>query len=128
MIDIDHFKKVNDIYGHLADDQILRLVAQVLEDQSRFNDFVSRYGGEEFAVLLPESTADQGRYVADKIRQAVENTSLVYADFKIKITVSAGVGEVNTEKETQEEFVERIDAALYEAKNKGRNRVEQSSA
>ncbi len=126
MIDIDHFKKVNDVYGHMAGDQILRLVAQVLEDQTRFNDFVSRYGGEEFAVLLPESTADQGRYVADKIRRAVENTSLVHANEKIKVTVSAGVGEVVAESDTQETFIERVDAALYQAKENGRNRVELS--
>jgi diguanylate cyclase (GGDEF)-like protein len=124
MIDIDHFKKVNDVYGHIAGDQILRLIAQVLEDQTRFNDFVCRYGGEEFAVLLPESTVDQGRYVADKIRQAVENTSLLHGDTKIKVTVSAGVGEVNAERDTPETFIARVDAALYQAKEKGRNRIE----
>ena len=124
MLDIDHFKKVNDVYGHMAGDQILRLIAQVLEDQTRFNDFVCRYGGEEFAVLLPESAVDQGRYVADKIRQAVENTSLLHADTKIKVTVSAGVGEVNAERDTPETFIARVDAALYQAKENGRNRIE----
>jgi diguanylate cyclase (GGDEF)-like protein len=124
MIDIDHFKKVNDVYGHMAGDKVLRLVAQVLEDQTRFNDFVSRYGGEEFAILLPESTAGQGRLVAEKIRKAVERTSLVYADWKIKVTVSAGVGEVNTQSDTPETFVSRVDAALYQAKQNGRNCVE----
>jgi diguanylate cyclase (GGDEF)-like protein len=124
MVDIDHFKKVNDVYGHNAGDQILRLVAQVLEEQTRFNDFVSRYGGEEFAVLLPESKADQGRYVAEKIRRAVENTSFMNVDEKIKVTVSAGVGEVIAESDTLETFVDRVDAALYEAKKNGRNRVE----
>ncbi len=124
MIDIDHFKKVNDVHGHMAGDQVLRLIAQVLEDQTRLNDFVSRYGGEEFAVLLPESTADQGRQVAEKIRRAVENTSLVYADLKIKVTVSAGVGEINTESDSQETFVDRVDAALYQAKKNGRNCIE----
>jgi diguanylate cyclase len=124
MIDIDHFKKVNDVYGHMAGDQILRLIAQVLEDQTRFNDFVCRYGGEEFAVLLPESTVDQGRYVADKIRQAVENTSLLHADTKIKVTVSAGVGQVNSERDTPETFIARVDTALYQAKENGRNRIE----
>lgn len=124
MIDIDHFKKVNDVHGHMAGDKVLRLVAQVLEDQTRFNDFVSRYGGEEFAVLLPESTADQGRFVAEKIRKAVERTSLVYADWKIKVTVSAGVGEVNTQSDNPETLVNRVDAALYQAKQNGRNRVE----
>lgn len=124
MVDIDHFKKVNDVYGHNAGDQILRLVAQVLEDQTRFNDFVSRYGGEEFAVLLPESKADQGRYVAEKIRRAVENTSFMNVDEKIKVTVSAGVGQVIAESDTPETFVDRVDAALYEAKKNGRNRVE----
>lgn len=124
MVDIDHFKKVNDVYGHNAGDQILRLVAKVLEDQTRFNDFVSRYGGEEFVVLLPESKADQGRYVAEKIRRAVENTSFMNAGEKIKVTVSAGVGEVVAESDTPETFVNRVDAALYEAKKNGRNRVE----
>lgn len=124
MIDIDHFKKVNDVYGHTAGDQILRLVAQVLEDERRFNDFVSRYGGEEFALLLPESTGEQGRYVADKIRRAVEKTSLLYANAKIKVTISAGVGEVDREADTPETFVGRVDAALYRAKENGRNRVE----
>jgi len=124
MVDIDHFKKVNDVCGHNAGDQILRLVAQVLEDQTRFNDFVSRYGGEEFVVLLPESKADQGRYVAEKIRRAVENTSFMNVNEKIKVTVSAGVGEVIAESDTPETFVDRVDAALYEAKKNGRNRVE----
>jgi diguanylate cyclase (GGDEF)-like protein len=124
MIDIDHFKKVNDVYGHMAGDQILRLIAQVLEDQTRFNDFVCRYGGEEFAVLLPESAADQGRYVADKIRQAVENTSLLYANTKVKVTVSAGVGQVSPQRDTPETFIDRVDAALYRAKENGRNRIE----
>jgi diguanylate cyclase (GGDEF)-like protein len=127
MIDIDHFKRVNDVHGHIAGDQILRLVAQVLEDQTRFNDFVSRYGGEEFVVLLPESKADQGRYVAEKIRRAVENTSFMNADEKIKVTVSAGVGEVVAESDTPETFVDRVDAALYEAKKNGRNRVEMAA-
>jgi diguanylate cyclase (GGDEF)-like protein len=127
MVDIDHFKKVNDVYGHNVGDQILRLVAQVLEDQTRFNDFVSRYGGEEFAVLLPESRADQGRYVAEKIRRAVENTSFMNGDDKIKVTVSAGVSEVVAESDTPETFVERVDAALYEAKKNGRNRVEMAA-
>jgi diguanylate cyclase (GGDEF)-like protein len=124
MIDIDHFKKVNDVHGHTAGDQILRLVAQVLEKETRFNDFVSRYGGEEFAVLLPESTIDQGRYVADKVRKAVENTSLLHENTKIKVTVSAGVGQVKATTDTPETFVGRVDAALYQAKASGRNRVE----
>jgi len=127
MVDIDHFKRVNDVYGHNAGDQILRLVAQVLEDQTRFNDFISRYGGEEFAVLLPESKADQGRYVAEKIRRAVENTSFMNVDEKIKVTISAGVGEVVVESDTPGTFVERVDAALYEAKKNGRNRVEMAA-
>ncbi len=124
MIDIDYFKKVNDRYGHIAGDQVLRVVAQVLEEQTRFNDFVSRYGGEEFAVLLPESTAGQGRYVADKIRQAVENTSFLHAGEKIKVTISAGVGQVDAARDTPETLIERVDAALYQAKKNGRNRVE----
>jgi diguanylate cyclase (GGDEF)-like protein len=127
MVDIDHFKKVNDVYGHSAGDQILRLVAQVLEDETRFNDFVSRYGGEEFVVLLPESKGDQGRYVAEKIRRAVENASFMHVDEKIKVTVSAGVGEVVAESDTPETFVDRVDAALYQAKKNGRNRVEMAA-
>ncbi len=127
LIDIDRFKQVNDLHGHLVGDQILRLVAQVLEDQTRTNDFVSRYGGEEFAVLLPEANADQGRYVAEKIRKAVENTSFLHVKKKVKVTVSAGVGEIAPEGDSMEALVDRVDAALYQAKQNGRNRVEQAA-
>ncbi len=124
MLDIDHFKKVNDRFGHLAGDRVLRLLARVLEDQTRLNDFVARYGGEEFTVLLPETTIDQGCLVADKIRLAIQGTSLKYGEAKIKVTVSAGVGEADTRRDDPESLIERVDAALYRAKGMGRNRVE----
>lgn len=126
LMDIDDFKKVNDEFGHPAGDRVLKFIAAVLAEKVRATDFVSRYGGEEFAVLLPETSADRARVVAEKIRKTLQNASLMHGKTKIKVTVSAGVGGVKPDGESLADLVARVDAALYQAKKKGRNCVEQA--
>lgn len=126
LLDIDEFKKVNDEFGHPAGDRVLKFIAAVLTEKVRATDFVSRYGGEEFAVLLPETSADRARVVAEKIRKTLQNSSLMHGKTKIKVTVSAGVGGVKPDGESLADLVARVDAALYQAKKKGRNCVEQA--
>lgn len=124
MFDLDHFKQVNDRHGHVVGDKMLQVVAHLMEEQIRVTDCVGRFGGEEFVVLLPETSARQGWVVADKIRRAIENSGLKHERSIIKITVSAGVGEVAAAGDTIETLIARVDAALYRAKQAGRNRVE----
>lgn len=123
MLDIDHFKKLNDTHGHVVGDKMLQLVAHVMEEQLRANDFISRYGGEEFAILLPETPARQARAAAEKVCQAVANVALKHEKAIIRVTISAGVGEVDRQHDTPELILKRVDAALYQAKQQGRNRV-----
>lgn len=123
MIDIDFFKKVNDKYGHIAGDKTLQAVAKLLREQTRVNDFVGRFGGEEFAILLPQTSADKAHSVMEKIREIVQANHIIYDGRKIKVTISIGVGEIDLPSETTESFIKRVDAALYRAKESGRNRV-----
>jgi len=125
LIDIDHFKVVNDSHGHLMGDLVLKAVARKLQQGCRENAQVFRYGGEEFAVLMPGANLQKARHTADILRRSIEK--LVVRDRRTgkllsDITVSVGVSQ-KTEDESKEEFVERADALLYEAKNLGRNRV-----
>jgi diguanylate cyclase len=115
---------VNDSYGHLAGDRVLRAVAKLLDEQKRVSDFLARYGGEEFALILPETPADHAKVLAEKARTMVAGTKFRYEEELIQITISAGVGEVAAHKESAEDLFARVDAALYRAKEKGRNRVE----
>jgi len=124
VIDVDHFKRVNDIYGHLAGDRILRAMAQVFDQQKRASDFVARYGGEEFVLLLPETDLDHAAALAAKTREKVAGAKFRFESRSIRVTISAGVGEVLREKDTPGALFERVDAALYRAKENGRNRVE----
>ena len=119
VVDIDHFKQLNDRYGHDAGDDTLRNVADILQLRARKADCVARWGGEEFAVLLPETALDFASALANDIRRLVADASSL-AD---GLTVSVGVGEVN-DGETASAFFRRVDAALYRAKANGRNRVE----
>ena len=123
MIDIDFFKKVNDRYGHIAGDKTLQAIAKLLREQTRVNDFVSRFGGEEFAVLLPQTSADKTQSVMEKIRKNVQASHIMYDGSKIKVTISIGVGEIDLPSETMESLIKKVDAALYRAKESGRNRV-----
>ena len=114
MFDIDHFKAVNDEQGHLAGDQVLRNVAQSIDHTARDTDVVTRYGGEEFVVLMPQTELPGACVFAERVRQVIER--------KLRVTVSGGVTCV-AGGDTSQKVLERADSALYQAKNAGRNRV-----
>jgi diguanylate cyclase (GGDEF)-like protein len=121
--DIDHFKRINDTYGHLTGDVVLQSLAKMLQTTIRDYDILCRYGGEEFLIVAPDSTSDQAAGLADRIRMTVEETVITTIDnHKIRITVSFGVSQL-WPGEKLEETIDRADRALYEAKAKGRNRV-----
>ncbi|HHJ13792.1 MAG TPA: GGDEF domain-containing protein [Gammaproteobacteria bacterium] len=121
--DIDHFKQINDRFGHKAGDKVLRALARVLEDNIRETDFVARYGGEEFAQLMTGSSLEDSLKVADKLRAAIENTGFHFRDQRVKITASCGLAQFG-EQDTPDSCFERADKALYRAKAAGRNRCE----
>lgn len=125
MIDIDEFKTVNDSYGHQVGDDVIKTLADKLIESQRDSDIICRYGGDEFVVLLPESSLDATVSVAQKIRKLVESTTIrLPSHEEFKFTISMGVAQVDLNNETNlEAALKRADDALYEAKDKGRNRV-----
>jgi diguanylate cyclase (GGDEF)-like protein len=125
MIDIDHFKQLNDAYGHGAGDQALAAVAAVLVTSSRAADLVCRYGGEEFAVLLPDTALDAGRHLAERINAAVPAGLAQHgARWSARpVTVTVGLAAFSAEAATAEELVQLADRRLYAGKTSGRNRV-----
>ncbi len=120
LLDVDHFKKLNDSYGHLAGDRALATLGGVLRGAIRREDAVARYGGEEFAVLLPNTTLEQASLVAEKVREAVERTTVHHNEQRIAITISGGLATIQP-NERVEKLIERADEALYAAKAAGRN-------
>lgn len=125
MLDIDHFKKINDTHGHLFGDKVIRGVAEILKANVKGRDAVARLGGEEFGVLLPDTPIDGAQMLADKIRRMVELGRIRRHDGSDEIggiTISLGVAELNQLEETND-FVNRADKALYLSKENGRNRV-----
>ena len=120
--DIDHFKKINDTYGHEAGDVILASVGQLLRKYSRQVDFVGRYGGEEFVVLLPEIPLANGINLANKLREILQNAKFMYKDERISVTASCGVS-VRSANSSWMLTIEEADKMLYLAKQSGRNRV-----
>jgi diguanylate cyclase (GGDEF)-like protein len=129
LADLDHFKEVNDRFGHLAGDSLLKRVAEALSDSLRDTDSVGRYGGEEFLLVLPETSVPGARVAAEKMRQAVESVQLVMADgSEVSVTISIGLASLDDLRDrrvalTPREFIAAADAALYRAKRAGRNRV-----
>ena len=119
MMDIDHFKGVNDTLGHQKGDEVLTVVASLVQENTRASDVVSRYGGEEFAVILPQASAGHAAAFAEKIRAVIE--SQTGDAVGLQITVSLGVATVGRDDD-ESSLVERADAALYASKRKGRNR------
>ncbi|HEB96430.1 MAG TPA: GGDEF domain-containing protein [Sedimenticola thiotaurini] len=129
MADIDHFKRVNDTFGHLVGDKVIRFVAETLKQSLKGQDTAARYGGEEFALLLPNTSAENAVVLCDKIRNHIANTNLVRTGTREslgQITISAGVAQYRFGEEMMD-FMQRADQALYVAKENGRNRVVKAS-
>lgn len=122
ILDLDHFKQVNDTHGHDIGDEVLKAVASCLKDLTRHHDVVARLGGEEFGVVAPNMDAELLARFAERIRKAIAAMSVQSGNVRLKITTSVGLA-VWDRKETAEEFYRRADRQLYEAKRLGRNRV-----
>jgi diguanylate cyclase (GGDEF)-like protein len=123
VIDIDHFKAVNDRYGHAAGDAAIKYIGERIESAVRATDKVGRFGGEEFVVLLREVDELSARAFADRVRAAIEEAAVSYGSDTFKITVSIGVSVANAADRDISDTIERADRGLYMAKNTGRNRV-----
>lgn len=119
IIDIDFFKKINDTYGHMKGDEILKRLAQVLMAQVRKSDIVARFGGEEFVMLLPETPAKKAMVLVSRIRSKIKNDIFLK---KYKVTVSGGLTQYK-QGDTRKKIEERADKALYQAKESGRDRI-----
>jgi diguanylate cyclase len=130
IVDIDYFKRVNDNYGHLFGDKVIRAIAQILKDNVKGKDTAARYGGEEFCILLPDTPLDGACYVAEKIRATVEKCRIRRSDNKeaiANVTVSLGAA-CYRGGESANEFLNRADTALYKSKTDGRNRITLATA
>ncbi len=124
MMDIDHFKRINDTYGHQAGDEVLKHLVKTVKKSIRTSDIIARYGGEEFCIVCYETENDDPIYLAERIRSKIKNSEVVYKGKKIKYTVSFGVSTVNKNMKNHEDLIRKADAALYRAKNNGRDRIE----
>jgi len=124
ILDLDHFKRINDSYGHLAGDKVLKIVADQLRKRLRGRDFIARFGGEEFVLLLPQTSPAAAAQVAETMRATVEACPFHFKGERVVITTSIGLGAFRS-GERGDQVLKRADAALYRAKEQGRNRVEQ---
>lgn len=123
MIDLDHFKKVNDMFGHQAGDHVLKAVASIMRQVFRRTDVVCRYGGEEFLIILPSTDIHGASLASEKLRIAIEQHKIIFEGTHIPVTVSIGIAQVLVGKETFTETITRADDALYQAKKTGRNKL-----
>ncbi len=121
MADIDHFKQVNDTYGHLMGDQVLKQIATILASVVRAGDAVIRYGGEEFLIMLSGVASERALAIAERARTAIEATTFHFHEVTFHVTISMGVAQLRP-GESREDLIKRADEALYEAKHAGRNR------
>ena len=128
LFDLDHFKKVNDTYGHVIGDEVLKFVANIVSGMLRNEDVFARYGGEEFVILLRGTAVDAAAALAERIRQAIEAAEFVFETAQLRCTVSVGVANLQAQHEGDQDLVASADRALYTAKQDGRNRVETASA
>ncbi|MDP2653513.1 MAG: GGDEF domain-containing protein [Candidatus Omnitrophota bacterium] len=123
MIDVDYFKRINDEHGHLTGDQVLRAIASLIKENIREIDLVGRYGGEEFCVILPDTSRDGAHFVAERIRSAVASKTILVYDAAVKVTLSIGIAASPEDGKWSQELVDKADWALYRAKKLGRNRI-----
>lgn len=125
ILDIDHFKKINDTYGHQAGDTILKKVAAIIKDNVYETDIVARYGGEEFVVIMPRAQAEGALRKAEYIRKLIDNETFEVGVEKIKVTISAGIAHYPQDANAVSDLINKADLALYKAKEAGRNRIYQ---
>lgn len=131
MLDLDHFKRINDTFGHSAGDQVLQGIGRLLRESCRVYDVPGRYGGEEFCIVLPETKSGNTTVVAERIRQRLAASELPCGEGSIAVTASIGIAGTDSADAavlSPAELIERADRALYAAKNRGRNRVEMWSS
>lgn len=123
LIDVDNFKKVNDLYGHLSGDKVLKELSNIFKYQTRDGDLVARYGGEEFAIILPETGEKEAYNLAERLRKTIaDNKITLDEEIDLYITVSMGLA-IYHQEGTSENFIHQVDIALYQAKDNGKNRV-----
>jgi len=122
MLDIDHFKRINDLYGHNAGDEVLKKIAEHLQEQIRDVDIAARYGGEEFVILMPETDKDTAYMVATRLKESIAQIN--YSRPEFKVTVSIGIASAPKDGTTAQELLKQADQAMYLAKRNGKNRVE----
>jgi diguanylate cyclase len=125
MLDVDHFKRVNDQFGHLSGDKVLRLIAQQLSRRLRKSDFIGRFGGEEFVILMPGTTVEKAATVLEELRNGIENSPFHFKNERVTITISIGFTDFRQD-DTLDQVFERADKAMYRAKGDGRNQVMQA--
>ena len=123
MLDIDHFKKVNDNYGHIVGDEVIKHLAKMVDLHVRETDISGRYGGEEFAIILADTELKNAHVFAERLREEVEKAIIKYNDIELQYTISLGIAEISPAFKTYEAWIECADAALYDSKKKGRNQV-----
>jgi two-component system cell cycle response regulator len=123
MLDVDHFKRINDSYGHPAGDYVLSTLGQLLLAVVRIEDLVARYGGEEFAILCRETPPMSALQLAERLRRAVESHAFTYREQKLSVTLSIGIAMSSDSPTAAQQLIAKADAALYEAKQTGRNRA-----
>jgi two-component system, cell cycle response regulator len=123
IFDIDFFKRINDQYGHLAGDHVLRELARVVQERIRRDEVFARYGGEEFVIVLPETGLGGARALAEDLRERVATHAFVFQGERIPVTISIGCAQLSKDDRAATELIQRADEKLYEAKRSGRNRV-----
>jgi two-component system, cell cycle response regulator len=123
LFDIDHFKRINDMHGHLAGDFVLKEVARIIQSRIRRDEVFARYGGEEFAIVLPETSLEGAAALGEMLRQKVAEHAFVFQADSIRVTISIGVALLQENDRTANDLIKRADEKLYQAKNSGRNRV-----
>jgi diguanylate cyclase (GGDEF)-like protein len=123
MMDIDHFKNVNDTYGHQGGDAVLRKMGQLLLSLYRNTDIIGRYGGEEFGILLLDTTTEQALTLVDNLTKLLKESEIIHDGKKIEITLSYGLTEINNHFKSHDQWIDMADKALYQSKQNGRNRA-----